>query len=35
VNSFIRKPVKFEDFLELVKVLGKYWFEIVELPGGY
>jgi len=35
VNSFIRKPVKFEDFVEMVRVLGKYWFEIVELPGGY
>jgi len=35
VNSFIRKPVKFEDFVEMVRVLGKYWFEIVELPGGH
>jgi two-component system response regulator len=35
VNSFIRKPVQFEDFVEIIKVLGKYWFEIVELPGGY
>jgi CheY-like chemotaxis protein len=35
VNSFIRKPVQFEDFVEVIKVLGKYWFEIVELPGGF
>ncbi|MEW6657643.1 MAG: response regulator [Thermodesulfobacteriota bacterium] len=35
VNSFIRKPVQFEAFVEIIKVLGKYWFEIVELPGGY
>jgi two-component system, response regulator len=35
VNSFIRKPVQFEDFVEIIKVLGKYWFEIVELPGEY
>lgn len=33
VNSFIRKPVKFEEFVDMVKILGKYWFEIVELPG--
>lgn len=35
VNSFIRKPVRFEDFIEMIQVLGKYWFQIVELPGGY
>ncbi len=32
VNSFITKPVTFEGLVEVVKVLGKYWFEIVELP---
>ncbi len=32
VNSFIRKPVEFEQFVEAVKVLGLYWFSIVELP---
>lgn len=32
VNSYIRKPVKFQDFITVVKTLGKYWFEIVELP---
>lgn len=31
-NSYIRKPVSFKDFVETVKMLGKYWFEIVELP---
>jgi len=32
VNSFIVKPVTFESLVELVKTLGKYWFQIVELP---
>lgn len=32
-NSFIRKPVKFETLIEIVQGIGKYWFEIVELPG--
>lgn len=31
-NSFITKPVTFEGLVEVVKSLGKYWFEIVELP---
>jgi CheY-like chemotaxis protein len=32
VNSFISKPVTFESLIEMMKILGKYWFEIVELP---
>lgn len=32
VNSFITKPVTFDALVELMKILGKYWFEIVELP---
>jgi CheY-like chemotaxis protein len=32
VNSFISKPVSFEGLVEVVRVLGRYWFEIVELP---
>lgn len=32
VNSFITKPVTFESLVEVMKTLGKYWFEIVELP---
>ncbi|MBI3600176.1 MAG: response regulator [Nitrospinae bacterium] len=31
-NSFVRKPVNFSQFVEMVRILGKYWFEIVELP---
>ena len=32
VNSFIPKPVTFGAMVELIKMLRKYWFEIVELP---
>lgn len=32
VNGFIVKPVTFESLTEIIKILGKYWFEIVELP---
>jgi CheY-like chemotaxis protein len=32
VNSFIVKPVSFDDLVELFKTLRSYWFEIVELP---
>jgi CheY-like chemotaxis protein len=31
-NSYIAKPVTFESLVSVMKVLGKYWFEIVELP---
>jgi CheY-like chemotaxis protein len=33
VNSFITKPVMFESLVNVMRALGKYWFEIVELPG--
>jgi CheY-like chemotaxis protein len=32
VNSFIVKPVTFDSLVDLVKELGKYWFQLVELP---
>lgn len=32
VNSFITKPVTFENLIEVMQMLGKYWFEIVTLP---
>ena len=32
VNSFITKPVTFEGLVSVMKALGQYWFEIVELP---
>lgn len=31
-NSFISKPVTFEALVDVMRTLGKYWFEIVELP---
>lgn len=31
-NSFIRKPVVFEEFKEVVNLLGLYWFEINIAP---
>src|SRR5262245_20641546 len=30
--SYITKPVTFEGLLDVVKALGRYWLEIVELP---
>src|SRR5436853_468875 len=32
VNSYITKPVTFDSLVDTIKVLGRYWFEIVELP---
>jgi two-component system, response regulator len=34
VSSFITKPVSFEGLVAVMKALGRYWFEIVELPRG-
>jgi two-component system response regulator len=31
-NSYVTKPVTFERLVELMKVLGRYWIEFVELP---
>lgn len=31
-NSYITKPVTFEALVNVIKGLGKYWLEIVELP---
>ena len=30
--SYITKPVNFEGLVELMKAIGKYWVEFVELP---
>ena len=31
-SSFISKPVTFEALVDVMKAIGKYWFDIVELP---
>ena len=33
VNSFIVKPVTFKSLVDVTQTLGRYWLEIVELPG--
>jgi CheY-like chemotaxis protein len=32
VNSFITKPVTFEQLVDVMRFVGRYWLEIVELP---
>jgi CheY-like chemotaxis protein len=32
VNSYIRKPVTFDKFVEAVQAIGRYWFSLVTLP---
>lgn len=32
-SSYITKPVTFAGMAEVIKTVGKYWLEIVELPG--
>lgn len=32
VNSFITKPVTFDSLVTITREIGRYWFEIVELP---
>ncbi|MBE0376289.1 MULTISPECIES: response regulator [Pseudoalteromonas] len=33
--SYITKPVTFDGLVDLMKTLGKYWVEFVELPSTY
>ena len=32
VNSFIRKPLHFDKFVEMAGLIGKYWFDVSTLP---
>ncbi len=31
-SSYIKKPEKFNQLVDIVKVLKRYWLEIVQLP---
>ncbi len=35
VNSFISKPDRFDDLVNAVTAIGRYWIELVELPSQY
>jgi CheY-like chemotaxis protein len=39
VSSYIRKPVDFTEFMDVVQLIGRYWLELNHLPdrpeGGY
>jgi CheY-like chemotaxis protein len=32
VSSYVTKPVSFDGLVEVMKTIGRYWFDIVELP---
>lgn len=32
VSSYIQKPVTFDGLVQVMRAVGRYWFEIVELP---
>lgn len=32
VNSFVQKPLRFEQMVEFFSVMSKYWFHFAELP---
>ena len=35
VNSYIRKPVRLEDFIQVVRSIDAYWLGIVSLPPSF
>lgn len=32
VNSFIQKPVRFQEFVKVIKIFANYWIKTVKLP---
>lgn len=32
VNSFIQKPIRFQQFVDTIRLFSKYWLNIVKLP---
>lgn len=32
VNSFFQKPVRFQQFVDLIRIMSKYWLDAVKLP---
>lgn len=32
-NSYVAKPIHYEELLDVLGTLGKYWLEVVNLPG--
>jgi len=32
VNAYIRKPMGFNALIEVIKITGKFWFEVASLP---
>lgn len=32
VNAYIRKPIKQDEFMEVLSIFKRFWLEIVELP---
>jgi CheY-like chemotaxis protein len=32
VNAYVTKPTSFRDWIKMLDIFAKYWFEVVELP---
>ena len=34
-NSFIKKPQKAQDMIDILEIISQYWLNVVKLPSGY